>query len=92
MPNIIPQGTGVSAWVDVVVAQGMSKTLFITSGTANTTAKDTEYEVAFKVGASDYAPFDTVDPGNIKQKGVIRAPGTWGVRRIRGTSGLSAEG
>jgi hypothetical protein len=95
MTELIAAGADQTAWADVTVAAGASKALFIKSGTANQTAPaNAVYEIAYKVGSSDYEVFDRITPSNIACKGVITAPGTFGLRRIAtgATSGMNTEG
>ena len=95
MAELIAVGTTQTAYSDVTVAAGASKALFIKTGTANLTAgPGVKYEIAYKVGTSDYEPFDQLTPLNIQQKGNIIAPGTYGIRRMAtgDSSGLNVEG
>lgn len=95
MAELIPAAATQSAWFDVTVASGGRKTLYIKSGTANRTAPaGAKYEIAYKVGTDDYEPFDQLTTANIKEKGVIQADGTFGLRRMAtgDTSGMNVEG
>lgn len=95
MAELIAAGSTQSDWFDVTVASGARKTLYIKSGTANLTAPaGAKYEIAYKVGTNDYAPFDVLTPSNIDDKGVIQADGTFGLRRMAtgDTSGMNVEG
>lgn len=95
MAELIPVDNTASTYFDVTVAAGATKALFIKSGTANLTApKGAKYEIAYKVGTSDYEPFDLLTPQNIAQKGLIVAPGTFGLRRLStgDSSGMNVEG
>jgi hypothetical protein len=95
MAELIAVGTTASAYFDVTVASGATKALFIKTGTANQTPNaGVKYEIAYKVGTSDYEPFDQLTPANIKDKGLIVAPGTFGLRRLDtgDSSGMNVEG
>lgn len=82
MAELIPVGTNESAWFDVTVAPGQTKAVFIKSATANQVVPATvEFEVAYKNATNDYRLIDVINTNNIKNKGTITAPGTFGYKR-----------
>lgn len=96
MAVLIAPGTTETAFSagEFTVASGSEKILFITNDTDNAPAPGgVEFEIAYKVGASDYQVIMTLTAANIKQNARWPA-GTYGTRRLASTvaAGINVEG
>lgn len=96
MAELIAVGNTTSAWADVTVAAGSSKALFLkgAAGTSAPAPAGVVFEIAHKSPAGDYHKFEELTASNIVQKGLISAPGTFGVRRMASvySAGMDVEG
>lgn len=96
MANLVPVGSTTTAFSagEFTVAPGAEKVLFIINDTDNAPAPmGAEFEIAYKVGASDYQVFDTLTAANIAQKARYPA-GTYACRRSNTgvAAGMNVEG
>lgn len=95
MSELIATGNTLSAWADVTVTSGSPKALFLKGASTDTPAPaGVNFEIAHKDPAGKYHVLDVLNAGNILQKGVLQAPGTFGLRRRASiySAGMDVEG
>ena len=89
MAELIPAGTTTSAWFDFTVG-ATPRGLFLKGATANASIpSNVSFQIAHKVGASNYAVIGQLSANNIVQLGCVSTPGDYGVRRMA-TTGVAA--
>lgn len=80
--NLIPVATGASDWAEVTV-EGTPKALFLSSDKpVDTPHAGTAVEIASKAGGNFFV-LASGDGFLLREKGLLTAPGTYGVRFLR---------
>jgi hypothetical protein len=96
MAELIAVGTTTSAWVDFTVSTANPVTLFLktTTGTDGPMPYGPAFEVAHKTPDGDYVVLYEINANNATERGLLYAPGTYGVRRLATSTpaGIDAEG
>lgn len=97
MAELIPAGTGETAWVDFTVTQGAPRALFLKSASGNGPAPaGVNFMLAHKTDGGRYQPFVKLNASNINDKGGVTGAGTYGIKRLAGrvndACGLDIEG
>lgn len=94
MANLIPIGTTATGWSDVIVGT-TPRALFLTTAQDDTVPPGGHtVQIAHKSAGGKYLILASGGGDMLRERGVLAAPGTYGVRRLAGSVavGVDVEG
>lgn len=83
MPELIPAGSGETAWFDITVTQGSPRAIFLKSASGNVPAPaGIDFALAHKTPDNRYVTLVNINASNINTHGHLSAAGVYGLKRL----------